>query len=791
MPMESSPADRLPVEVLALVFAHLSTHDLRGLRLASVSRRWRAAVAATKELHLVATQALVNTGVAKLVAQHACLHSLHLKRQFSFQPAPANDIAIHQAASQFLGHSTLLTIESDSEHILPGALNCPRLQVLRLNNRFNVPTTTTSEAAGENGVPAHRLHAQSRNLVFILRNIPTLRTLHIVDPTLGNRSALRSGAGGNVSMLETLVIHELSAWTLMNLSVHIEQDNLPNLRHLELDGDLHLPTEFVYAIKHHCPKLSVLKLQSLTFTPTNMYELMMPPALPLTLLHLRYCNMMFQMRSNSELQAPLAAAITASSSAVDAPQGSEAHAYLRLTRYLTRFIPTLRQLSFEHCGATHVNIASVVDFRWFHTDDIERELYDTTSNAALHMAAASALRRLDIHYLGRERYSAADLRRIMLFYPHLESLTTHTSASDMTVDTLLPLGSLRSLELRYSSDAHVRLDEDDDNVLAEPPVSQITKLSSLSTYSASVHGARLVLSALPSLASTLTCLTINYPKSVFVEMLQRHHSAVSLPHLEQLTLRSMGSDAGTTNLSLLSLFLSQSPRRLSHVHLECLYHDLRDSATLLSSLQLVVACTSRLSSLVVHGYEVSPACLSLLTGAVPSLSSLELVGARALCVNEHSHSTLGALLSSTRRLRRLLVSVDSIHLPLVDTDTNIALPYVPLAPGASLPHSRSLPTSLSTSTDSAMSLMSRLSRTIERSFHLSHHDLPLPQQQQQQQHRARASSRPFDEYQQSRCMDYAHLLRQKFPWLQVVKVWPKLESDGSDALSTALRTSSD
>lgn len=230
--------NHLPIELLELILLQIPN----SLYLCAVCKKWYAAVLNTKKLTTGANGITQNLGLSNVLIKFPSLQHLVVNH--------GNEYQIHHFVSEFCGSRTITHIESISDFIIYGAMNCPRLISLSFPS-YQVSVAST--------IVSNEMLEKHRDIAFILSSIPTLKYLRLDFPNF----CLTSSMPRIAPQLEWLVITSVDSGVLGALSAAFSNGyELPKLKTLYADLDMgKFPPDFVNNLALACPGLENLKIR--------------------------------------------------------------------------------------------------------------------------------------------------------------------------------------------------------------------------------------------------------------------------------------------------------------------------------------------------------------------------------------------------------------------------------------------------------------------------------------------------------------------------------------------------
>ncbi|KAJ3037436.1 hypothetical protein HDV00_001675 [Rhizophlyctis rosea] len=670
---KSKTISDLPLEILEHAFSFLAFEDQLPV-LPQVCKAFQIASGDIRHLNILSNLTALRLTLPTILSHYPRLTSLHI-----LAPAPTPTTSyrsttlgisytshvhqLHALARQFVGHTTLRSIECASDHIIPGALQCPKLVVLKvpfgqgyeedagfededmgggdgLVVHFehhgtldtedehmdvavpNIPATSQLAPAAH-GLPLFLPSIQSDrsslassrarlNLVTILRQAPFLKHLEIHDPSFWTRSSAISTASDCHPALQTLKINTISTWPLRNMiDFFSSTDTLHALSNLKLELDYHhLPEDAVRALGAGSPNLKRLKLK---------YAILPPGVIEDVAQHLK------QLESIS-----LGKCVVVSNCA-DGWRG--------IIEYWAQELPGLKAIGFSACNLR-----------------IEGELLEIKEDEGLQWKYL--LKSLKIFDTGDYRPTLGDLEAYSALFPGLEVLRVDAPWNCLLPDNLHAwmdmdrkmLAQINRLEVRcarpWAGDTdEPAFSERPTTISAKPASSSVIflpKLTSLSIWSPPTL-------PLPINLTRLQHLKINFPPCG----LPPPTPPYDLPSLRTLEIHGLAPIGHTTLLSLLPIFTTNA-RNLTSLHIEVLC---RTSAALpVSTLRQLTQTCPHLRHLHISNFTLPPDTFAILTCAFPQLTSLHLLGPSAL-PTYISLASIAPFISAHPHLKALNLSV--------------------------------------------------------------------------------------------------------------------------------------
>ncbi|KAI9142639.1 hypothetical protein BKA69DRAFT_1067458 [Paraphysoderma sedebokerense] len=690
-----------PIEVLTQIFEHLGPHDR--ISASFVSKTWRVVTLEAKALTLQATPSLSRHTLSKLLNSYHRLTSLTIS--LSTQSTSSSKTLLNtlfSICSQFKGHQNLKYLESDTDLIIPGALKCKNLRVLKLNGNYipisgngESPSELQSQFQNENinfdlsgDDSEFRLGNRKRDISLILAKLPKLQELEISNAVYWNRhsfpdnpspsnNAMNSSTESSEltpvqvetpkSQLTSLTIRSIPAWALTNLMNAIGKNVLPELRDFKLESDLHLPGKSIEKLKKGCPKLGVLEFEHVKMGPLQLFEICgyddsgdrtaKGVKMNLEKLGLSYCEFFFCRKSNMTSQ---------SSEECERMEGC----YFQLLKLLTGRIPGLKSLELIHCEMSTVDISSnsaLTDLVQSTLDDQEKSIQENRHRKQY------KLKELVVYDLSNSHITKHDLIQIALRFPDLTSIKVHLSYQDLREQStwIRHLGNLKNLtelELRCRESL---ADGSDANPLSASNSIQLRcpnrgdfmpKLSYLACWIPPIQS-HFIFSTLLPISSHLQTFIVNYPSRTFVELIEQSAKTAELRFtaLRHLEIRVLGTHSHEIAESLV-LNITKYSTSLRKIHVAALYYKQIPLSKAL--VQHLTKTVKRLESFEIQGFRFTQDLFEeMMSYWNDTLRKVEITGAAIEELDLEFDEVLGQFLEHHKLVKSLTLGVEKIDIP--------------------------------------------------------------------------------------------------------------------------------
>ncbi|KAI8894895.1 hypothetical protein BC833DRAFT_567952 [Globomyces pollinis-pini] len=232
--------ENIPTEVLGYIISYLESP----FQYMTVSKTWKEEIHKIKSLTLKTSKAKVEYGLMNIINQFPALKQLKLEGIDSKEMDITSRL-VDDFASQFMGHATIIDIESVSDQVMNGVFNCPRLITLSL-------------PIEQMGRIDDNEFQNNRNLGLIIQNLPQLTSLTLDSPVL-----MVESYNWTLSSLKTLTLTSVDRHSLYNLMTGFNSNmQLINLYQLTIDVAHHqISSQFIPALSKGCPNLKSLKFK--------------------------------------------------------------------------------------------------------------------------------------------------------------------------------------------------------------------------------------------------------------------------------------------------------------------------------------------------------------------------------------------------------------------------------------------------------------------------------------------------------------------------------------------------